>query len=387
MDCLIRGDLLWPDGQIRPGVVVVRGESIAEVAAGPGPAGLPVFEAPEGGVVAPGFIDLQVNGAFGHDFTIHPNLIVAVARHLPRFGVTAFLAAIVSAPLTRYLEAGAAVKALAAEPGTARVLGLHLEGPYLNAARAGGHLVPNLRRPALEELIYVDSEVVRLVTLAPELPGSLPFIRALVGQGVGVGLGHSEASYEQARAAVDQGASWGPHVFNHMSGLHHRHPGIAGLMLADDRVRVGLIADGVHLHPAVLRFVAAAKGPERVTLVSDSVAATGMGKGDYTLGSQRLVVENNAARLPAGGLAGSLITLDQAVRTMVHDAGVPLDQTLQMASTTPARVAGESKRGALRPGYQADLVILDQNLEVSRTIIAGEVAYEREALLQPAGAG
>jgi N-acetylglucosamine-6-phosphate deacetylase len=392
MDCVIQGDLLWPDGQIRPGALAVQGSRIGHLASDPAelPPGLPARVAPAGSIIAPGFIDLQINGAFGHDLTSHPHQIIAVARSLPRFGVTSFLPTIVSAPLMQYLDAAAAVKELAAEEGTARVLGLHFVGPYLATSRPGAHSVPFLRRPALEELMYIDQTVVRLVTVAPELPGMATFIKALVALGITVGLGYSDASYEQTMAAIDQGASWSPHVFNAMAGLHHRHPGIAGAVLTDERVRLGVVADGVHLHPAMIRLVVAAKGPGGVTLTSDSVAATGMlGRGDFTLGQQKLVVDNHASRLPGGVLAGGLTMLDQALRTMVQTVQIPLAQALQMASANPAAVISEEKLGVLRPGARADVIILDPELEVAWTMIGGEVAYRREEspLLGPAGSG
>jgi N-acetylglucosamine-6-phosphate deacetylase len=379
MRSVIQGDLLWPDGVIRPGVLVVNGRQVESIGDSlptpPDPADrfIPV---PAGGVVTPGFIDLQINGAFGHDFTMHPDLVLAVARYLPRFGVTAFLPTLLSTPLERYQVATETVQGLAGEPETAHILGLHLIGPYLNPAQAGGHSVHYLRRPALRELIYVDETIVRLVTLAPELPGALPFVRALTEKGIQVGLGHSNASYEQSLAAVAEGARWGTQLFSDMAPLHHRHPGLAGVLLADDRMRLALIADGVHLHPAVLRLAAAAKGAAGVTLVSNAVAAAGMGKGEYILGAQKVVVENNVARLEGGALAGSLIMLDQAVRNMVHLSGLPLADALWMATATPADTLHLKHKGRLHPGSDADVVILDDALQVRLTMIEGQIVYQ-----------
>lgn len=378
MRSIIQGDLLWPDRVIRPGVLVIEGQRIARIGEGldapPDPADR-VIEVPAGGVAAPGYIDLQINGAFGHDFTTYPDLVVAVGHYLPRFGVTAFLPTLLSMPLEQYQVATATVRGLAGEPDMARILGLHLIGPYLNPAQAGGHRVHYLRRPALRELIYLDETVVRMVTLAPELPGALPLVRALVEKGIVVGLGHSNASYEQSVAAVEEGARWGTQLFNDMAPLHHRHPGLAGALLADGRLRLALIADGVHLHPAVLRLAAAAKGAANVTLVSNGVSAAGMGRGEYILGAQKVVVDNDVARLEGGALAGSLIMLDQAVRNMVALAGVPLADALWMATATPADTLGLANKGRLQPGYDADVVILDSALQVNRTVIGGQVVY------------
>jgi N-acetylglucosamine-6-phosphate deacetylase len=378
MRSIIQGNLLWPDGVIRPGVLVINGRQVESIGNH-----LPTPEAadrliavPAGGVVAPGYIDLQLNGAFGHDFTTYPDQVVAVARYLPRFGVTAFLPTILSTPLERYQVATNIVNNLAGEPETAQILGLHLIGPYLNPAQAGGHSIHYLRRPAPRELVYLDETVVRLVTLAPELPGALPFIRALTEKGIQVGLGHSNASYEQSVAAVEEGARWGTQLFSDMAPLHHRHPGLAGALLAEERLRLALIADGVHLHPAVLRLAAAAKGAAGVTLVSNGVAAAGMGKGEYLLGAQKVTVENGVARLESGALAGSLIMLDQAVRNMVSLGGLPLASALQMATATPADALGLANKGRLQPGSDADVVILDAALQVHLTMIAGQMVYQ-----------
>ncbi|MCI0399481.1 MAG: N-acetylglucosamine-6-phosphate deacetylase [Chloroflexi bacterium] len=379
VEFLVQGDLLWPDGQIRPGFLTVEGEKIVALSETEPPhqgPGYQVVQVPPGGVAAPGFIDLQLNGAFGHDFTGQPRQIASVARALPRFGITAFLPTLVSTPLEQYSAAIAAVKEMKREPEMAAVLGLHLEGPYLNRAKAGSHAIPFLRQPALEELVYFDSSVIRLVTLAPELPGALPFIRSLRERGIQVGIGHSTATYEQTLAAADAGVSWSTHLFNAMGPLHHRHPGIVGALLADERLRLALIANNVHVHPAILRLVAAAKGASGVTLISDAVAAAGMPQGKYTLGSQTIHFEADSVRLNNGTLAGSMIMLDRAVYNMVHLAGRPPAEALQMASATPALVLQAPGRGQLTPGYQADLVILDPGLKVWMTIIKGRVVYQ-----------
>lgn len=380
----ISGDLLWPDGRIAAGLLTIAGSqilSVKEVTPGESsaatlPAGDHLIPVPPGGVAAPGFIDLQINGAFGHDFTGQPRQITAVARHLPRFGVTSFLPTLVAAPLDRYLAAIDAALEVRPSPDSAVMLGLHCEGPYLNPAKAGAHVVHYLRRPALDEIRYFDPAVVRLVTLAPELPGAVPLIRALVERGIHVGLGHSVASYEQTLAAVSAGARWGTHLFNAMGSLHHRHPGIVGALLADSRLLLALIADGQHLHPAILRLVAAAKGGAGVTLISDAMAAAGMSGGEHMLGEQKVVASGNAVRLPNGRLAGSRILLDQAVRNMVQLAERPLAEVLQMASATPARVIDARRKGQLAAGFDADLVILDSDLRVYQTLIEGRVVFD-----------
>jgi N-acetylglucosamine-6-phosphate deacetylase len=375
---LIQGDLLWPDGRIRSGRLVVSGSKITavepqgEAEAG---AGGEIITVPDGGIVAPGFIDLQIHGAFGHDFTMTPRQITAVARNLPRYGVTSFLPTLVSAPLEQYTAAAAAVRALRPEPEMATVLGLHLEGPYLNRARAGAHPVHLLRQPELEEMVYFDPAVVRLMTVSPELPRVTSLIRALRQRDIVVGLGHSEASYEETVAAIEAGATWAAHIFNSMGPLHHRYPGIVGALLASDQIRLALMADGIHLHPAILRFVAAAKGAQAITLTSNAVAACGMPDGRYSFGAQTVIADGGTVRLPNGSLVGTMEMQDHMVRNMVKLAGQPVAKVLQMASQTPAEALALSNKGRLAPGRDADLVVLDRSLQVHLTMIQGQIAY------------
>ena len=383
---ILHGDILWPGGEIRPGILTLKGSQIASLEA-PGDTGVAdpgdarVMRAPEGGVIAPGLIDIQVNGAFGYDFTLHPDTIPDVARGFVRHGVTSFLPTIITAPLEAYSSAIQEARRLwqaGGVEGGSQVLGLHFEGPYLNPAKKGAHPIERIRRPDPEELELIDPEVVRLVTLAPEQPGALDFIRLLVGKGITVGLGHSDATYDQAMQGISAGARWCVHLFNAMRSLHHREPGLVGAMLADRRVQVGLIPDGIHVHPALLTLTVAAKGPRGVTLTSDSASAAGMPPGEYDLGGQRVRVEEDAVRLPDGTLAGSAILLDQAVRLMVKLSGCSLADALVMATASPARTIGAARKGQLSPGFDADLVVLDADYQVESTIIAGELVYSRK---------
>jgi len=378
------GNLLWPNGDIKPGRILVEGSRISGVSelesfdsGEDGPQDdLSHIQVPESYVIAPGYIDLHINGAFGHDFTSNPRQITAVARNLPRFGITSFLPTLQSAPLANYTKATRIIQEIKHEDEMSAVLGLHLVGPYLNRAKAGAHAVTNLRLPDLDELLYYDPDVVRFMTLSPELSGALPFIRALRERGIGVGLGHSTATYDEALAAVEAGACWGSHLFNGMGGMHHRFPGLVGALLTDNRPRLGLVADSVHIHPAVLKMVVAAKKVTHVTLVSNAVAAAGMPLGNYSLGSQMVESSSVGVRLPNGTLAGSLQMLDQDVRNMVKLAERPLAEALQMASQTPATLLGLTNKGKLAPNYDADIIILDDKLQVTLTMVRGQIVYE-----------
>ncbi|MDE3092108.1 MAG: amidohydrolase family protein, partial [Chloroflexota bacterium] len=213
---------------------------------------------------------------------------------------------------------------------------------------------------------------VRLMTLAPELEHALPAIRDLRARGVVVGIGHTAASYEQALAAFDAGATYGTHFFNAMPPLHHRAPGALGALLADERVTIGLIADGLHVHPSIFAWLIKAKGVAHITLVTDAMAGAGVGVGEYHLGEQRVRVDKTSARLADGTLAGSLLTMDQAIRNLVAWRVCSLADALTLASTTPARVLNLNHLGRIAVGCAADLVMLDENLRVRQTLVGGE---------------
>jgi N-acetylglucosamine-6-phosphate deacetylase len=259
----------------------------------------------------------------------------------------------------------------------AATLGLHLEGPYLNRTKAGSHQVRFLRPPDVDELLYFNPEVVRCMTVSPELPGAIPFIRAIRERGILVSLGYSTATYDETRAAVAAGAGWGAHIFNGMGTMHQRHPGIAGALLTDKRIPLSLIADKIHIHPALMELVAVAKQAVGVTLVSKTLAAAGMPMGMYKLGSQNIQSSSVGARLPNGTLAGSLEMLDQGVRNMVTAAERPLAEVLQMASQTPAELLGLPNRGKLAPRYLADIIVLNEKLRVSLTMVRGKIVYRQ----------
>jgi N-acetylglucosamine-6-phosphate deacetylase len=377
---LFSGMMLWPDGRLEAGDLLVEGGQIAAVTAPQQIARQPeqqqIISVPAGSLLAPGLIDTQINGAFGHDFSRTPRQISAAARHLPAFGVTSFVPTLVSSPMERYWSAIQAVQSVTPEPEAAAILGLHLEGPYLSSNMAGAHAMQYLRRPRLDELHYFDPNFIRIMTVAPELPEIIPVIQALTAQNVCVGLSHSVASYDQTKAAMEAGARFGAHVFNAMGSLHHRYPGIVGALLAEPGLAVSLIADGVHIHPALLNVVVQAKGPQRVCLISDGAAAAGLGEGEYYLGEQKVTAAGHTVRLANGTLAGTTLTLDQAVRNMVNLAGQPPAVALQMASCSPADLLGLSHKGRLAPGCDADLILLDEHLTVTLTMIKGKIVYK-----------
>ncbi len=257
---------------------------------------------------------------------------------------------------------------------------MHIEGPFLNLAKKGAHNPNYLRLPDLDAVRDWSPDTgVRLATLAPELPGALPMVEALSSRGVLVSAGHSTATYEQAVAGFDAGIRYGTHLFNAMPSLLHRDPGLPGALLTDERVTVGLIADGIHTHPAIVKLVWQVLGPRRLNLVTDAMAALGMPPGKHLLGDYVVTVDGETCRLADGTLAGSILSMDQALRNLLAFTGCTLEEALQTITTTPARAIGlERERGQVAPGFVADLVLLSPDLHVRGTIVDGELVYSAE---------
>jgi N-acetylglucosamine-6-phosphate deacetylase len=325
--------------------------------------------------LAPGFLDVHIHGAGGHDvMEARVEALQAICRMAARHGTTALLATVMTAPpeqILRSLSVAArqtrAPWPAEAEP-MAAVLGTHLEGPFINVARAGVHPPEWIVGPSIEQLQrFVDAAdgTLRLLTLAPELEGALELIAWGRGAGLILSLGHTDATYEQACAAIERGASHAAHVFNAMRPFHHRETGVLGAVLDDPRVTAEVIADGVHVDAPAVRLLIRAKGPEAVLLVTDATAAAGMPDGIYRLGPLELEVRNGVCRDRTGRLAGSSLSMDRAVRFALR-LGLPPTQVLAMATLNPARLLGISHhKGRLAPGADADLVFLDADWNVA----------------------
>lgn len=333
----------------------------------------------QGYSIAPGYIDLQLNGGFGKDFTAEPDSLIEVARLLPPAGVVAFLATFITSPIEMYPPKLRAVELAQMsqhqdQAGSARILGAHIEGPFLNPATKGAHNQSLFIEPDATALSFLQPiEAVRLLTLAPEQPGALQAIRELASQGIVIAIGHSNATAEEAIAGIQAGAHYATHLYNAMRGMQHRDPGLVGTLLTCDEITCGIIADGIHVHPRMVKLAYRTLGSKRLTLVTDAMSAMGMPPGEYVIGDQDVVVDGTTARLSDGTLAGSILLMDQAVRNMVNFSGCSPAEAVRMASTTPAEVLGiDHEYGHLRPGDRADFVVLDENLRVLQTYIDGQ---------------
>ncbi len=363
--------VVTPSGVLDSGWVRIADGRILEV--GSGASTLDETDRHElgGRWVVPGFIDLHNHGGGGHaTLSSDPAEILAAGAFHRSSGTTGFLASIVTAPLDEMLAALAAVRN--AVPG---VIGSHLEGPFLNPIRAGAQDSRHLLEPdpaIFERMLDAADGTLRVITVAPELPGALDLVRQAVGAGVVVALGHSDADHAQASAAFDAGASLVTHLFNAMRPWHHREPGLVGAALSRSDVVCEIVNDGIHLHDATARVAFEAAGQGRIALVTDAIAATGTPESDARLGSAPVRVRDRAPRLADGTLAGSTLTMGVALRRTVREIGVSMTDAVHASSTTPARILGiEDRVGSVQAGRDADLLVLSEDLAVEAVMAGG----------------
>ncbi|HVT44194.1 MAG TPA: N-acetylglucosamine-6-phosphate deacetylase [Thermoanaerobaculia bacterium] len=326
-------------------------------------------------LIVPAFIDVHVHGGAGSDFMDgSPEAIEAILRHHMRDGTAAVMATTLSASRERLRKTVEAISEHAVDPDIAEIVGIHLEGPWISAESAGAQDQASIRAPdvlELKGLLALAPDLRWMVTLAPEIAGARNLIESFRHQVV-FSIGHTHASFGEAAEALDLGASHFTHLFNAMTPLHHREPGVVGAALTSADATAELIADGIHVHPVVLALATRLMAG-RLALVTDAMRASGMPEGVYDLYDYRVTVRDGAARLDDGTLAGSTLTMRQAVCNMVELAGVPLEIVLPMATETPARIAGVGDRkGRIREGHEADLLVLSEKFEIRRMILHGK---------------
>jgi N-acetylglucosamine-6-phosphate deacetylase len=377
--------ILTPLEEITEGVILVEGSRITaighrdEVRVPPGAADYSAA----GLTVVPGFVDVHIHGAGGHDvMEANARALDRITSTVARHGTTSLVATTVTAPIedtcrslqgiARYIRSRE--KAQENPHLAAEILGMHLEGPFISKARRGVHPPGALQKPSTEILgkfLEASDGLVKILTTAPELPGAIPMIEFAVGAGLVVGMGHTDADYEQSRAAIQAGARHAVHTFNAMRPFSHRDPGVIGAILTDPDVTAEIIADGVHVAGPAIQVLLGAKGFGAVLLVSDGIAATGMPDGNYRLGNFEVTVKEGVCRNAEGKLAGSTLTLDRALRYIVA-LGVPLADAVRMATVLPARRLGlAGKKGILAVGADADLVALTPDLRIAGVMTRG----------------
>jgi len=380
--------ILTPDEEISDAVILVEGSRISAVGHRDEirvPAGAVDYIA-SGMTVVPGFVDVHIHGAGGHDvMEANENALDRITSTVARYGTTSIVATTVTAPIddtclslegiARYVRSHENSEQFA-EDGrlAAEILGVHLEGPFISKARRGVHPLEAIAGPsvaALARLLEASDGLVRILTIAPELPGAMELIEVAVAAKIVVALGHTDADYDQARAAIQAGARHAAHMFNAMRPFTHRDPGVVGAILTDPDVTAEVIADGVHVAGPAIQVLIGAKGFDAVLLVSDGIAATGMPDGNYRLGNFEVTVKEGVCRNEEGKLAGSTLTLDRALRNAVA-LGVSLKDAVRMATVLPARRLGlAGKKGIIAVGADADLVALTPDLRVAGVMTRG----------------
>lgn len=387
--------LILPDRVTDASSLVIDGSRIAALGAPADDPAATRLNFP-GHFVAPGFIDVHVHGVEGYDTLTQEDAIPQMAARLPRYGVTAFCPTTIACPPDRLERLLGAVRASrTGSPSGARVLPAHLESNFISPAYAGAQPVECLRRPSdarpaaggfsgVEVLAVIASARpdVAIVTVAPEIEGGLDLVAQLARNGHRVSIGHTGATYDEARAGIGAGARHATHLFNRMTGLSSRAPGVVGAVLESDDVTAELICDGVHVHPAAMRAAIAAKGPSRTIAITDGTSGSGLPPGSRAMLGGRPISLSDVARLDDGTLAGSVLTMEQAFQRLVGTVGVSLVDAALMCATTPARALGLHGHGVLAAGAVADLVVLDAAYRVVQTWVGGELVWSQDRLLR-----
>jgi N-acetylglucosamine-6-phosphate deacetylase len=379
----LEGNLVLPDAVIARGMVVIEGDRIGGIYAPQDQPAPSIEQTIDYGdnYITPGLIDLHLHGALGRD-VIDGDVegLQAIAGHQARCGVTGFVPTTLSASLSSILAAVGSVKAAARLALPSEILGIHLEGPFLNPKKRGAQnpeFIKPINSEDLTALANASRDLKTIITVAPEFGDNLSRIPELRARGLTVSIGHTEAAYELALQSFELGITHATHLYNAMSGFLPREPGVIGAVLDADGVTAEIIADGIHVHPASLRIAVRQKGAARTCLITDSMNATGLGDGEYRVGNLNVVLRDGQARLVEGGaLAGSVLTLNRAVGNILQWTGVSISDAVNMASLTPARVLGlERELGSIEKGKLANLSVFDRDFNIIETILRGRSVF------------
>lgn len=376
-------DIVTPFRIIERGSLVVHGKRIAAV--GPVdevelPAGIQIFDF-DGMMLTPGFIDLLVHGGGGYGFAdIGREAAESISTFFFKHGTTGMLAALYSKSEKEMIDDVKRIVGFMNKSARSNIWGIHLEGPFINRSLHGAMKVDSLWEANMDgwkRVFEASQGFIRLMTIAPELPGVDEIMRAAASKDVVLSIGHSAATYQEVLNAIDNGAAHVTHMFNAMKPFHHREPGVALAALLHNELKIELIADGIHIHPAVMRLLFKIKGEGGILLITDSIRACGMPDGEYTFMDQTIKVTQNRAYLSDGTLAGSTLTMEKAVQNMVRLVEVPITKAVRMASLNGAKVLGlEHHKGILAVGKDADLVVLDRDFNVQMTVFEGAIRYQ-----------
>ncbi|MBM7571314.1 N-acetylglucosamine-6-phosphate deacetylase [Aquibacillus albus] len=343
------------------------------------------FNLPDDYKIIPGMIDVHIHGVNGADtMDATPEALKTMAKTLPREGTTSFLATTMTqnrdAIEKALLNAGKFITD-EQEPGYAEIIGIHLEGPFINKERAGAQPIEHITDPNLElfkKWQTIAQHTIKLVTLAPEQPGATELIQHLKTHNVIASIGHSDATFEQVELAIQEGLSHVTHLYNQMRGLHHREPGVVGAALLKEELMVEIISDGIHSRPEAVQLAFQAKKADRLVLITDAMRAKCLKSGTYDLGGQKVTVEDDRAFLEDGTLAGSVLTMDQAFKNMIEFSGCSIPEAIAMSSTNPAKELGLcNKKGSIAIGKDADVVVLDEENKVAMTFCKGYLAFQK----------
>lgn len=381
--------IVTPFRIVEPGCIIIEGTQIVNMGKNADvtiPSDVPVFDLP-GIIVTPGFIDLLVHGGKGAGFADDDDQAInTISDFFFQHGTTGMLASLFSKKMSLLKNDMTRLADFIESHSSSNIWGIHMEGPFINPQIKGAHKIEYLWEPNVEmwnELNASSRGYIKLMTIAPELPGNIEVIRAASSQGVVTSIGHTLALYDDIEKAIDNGAAHVTHMFNAMRPFHHREAGIMVAALLRNELKVELIADSIHVDPIVMKLLHNIKGSGGIILVTDSIRATGMPDGDYHFMDQKIIVKNKKAYLENGTLAGSTLTMEQAVKNMVQKVGVPLTDAVRMASLNGAKVLNcDHRKGILAVGKDADLVLMNNDFEVQATIYEGAIMYQKDQIFK-----